>query len=111
MGIHFYQDPLRAFVERTMARAGLLELPPDARAETATALMVEAQRRVGLEIFSCLDAGSLKRFRILFEHGATEEEISAFLSVRIPDLKERVARVLGSFGDECAASAARSSEV
>ena len=98
---HPYIDPVRAYVESVLSHAGFDGLAPEARAEAAAALMVEAQRRVGLELLKTLDGKSLAYFQSLVDRGATDDEMTAFFDVRVPDAERRVKEALKAFGEEC----------
>lgn len=98
---HPYVDPVRAYVEALLSHAGFDGLAPEARAEATAALMAEAQRRVGLELLTALDAKSLEYFQSLVDRGAAEDELTAFFDVRAPDAAERVRTALAAFGEEC----------
>lgn len=103
----FHHDPIRAFVEATLMKAGFALLPPEERADVAAALAVEAQRRVGLELLRHLDPHSIKAFQALRRRGATEAEVRAFLDVRVPDAEDKTRAVLVAFGEECVEAAHR----
>ena len=97
----FAHDPIRAYVEALLAKAGFAYVPSEERAETVAALTAEAQRRVGLELAHAIDAHSLREFRKMAEDGAGEDEMAAFFDVRVPDAEARVRRALDAFGQEC----------
>ncbi len=97
----FAHDPIRAYVEALLAKAGFAHAPEEERAETVDALTVEAQRRVGFELMHAIDPHSLRAFRALAEEGASEDELIAFFDVRVPDAEARVRSALDRFGREC----------
>lgn len=99
-------DPVRAYVEALLAKAGFAHAPAAERAETVEALTAEAQRRVGLELMRAIDPHSLQAFRRLAAEQATEEELAAFFDVRVPDAEARVRGALEAFGRECLERAA-----
>lgn len=103
----FAHDPVRAYVEALLSKAGFAHAPEAERAETVAALTAEAQRRIGLELTEAIDPYSLKEFRAMAEVGAGEDELAAFFDVRVPDAEARVRRALDSFGRECLEHAAR----
>lgn len=88
-------------LERVLDRPELGTLAPEERAETLSLLLVEMQRRIGLELQAFLDETSERQFRLLMEREADPDEVVAFLSVRIPDYQERVERAVDAFCDEC----------
>ena len=88
-------------LEGVLERPDLANLAPDDRADTLLILLVELQRRIGLDLSRALDEHSEARFRDLMERGADSQEIAAFISVRIPDYRERVESAIESFCDEC----------
>ncbi len=94
-------DPVRAYVEALLARAGFAHAPELERAEAVTTLTAEAERRVGLELAGALDPHSLRAFRQLAADEASEEELAAFFDVRLPDAETRVRTALDAFGREC----------
>lgn len=100
-------DPVRAYVEALLAKAGFAHAPAAERAATVEALTVEAQRRVGLELMRAIDPHSLQAFRQLAAENATEEELAAFFDVRVPDAEARVRAALEAFGQECLERALR----
>lgn len=100
-------DPIRAYVEALLAKAGFAHAPAAERAETVETLTAEAQRRVGLELMQAIDPHSLQAFRQLAAEDATEEELTAFFDVRVPDAEARVRRALEAFGQECLERALR----
>lgn len=97
---HFYHDPIRGYVESMLSEAGLHGLSIDQRAECVAALAIEAQRRVGLTLMEALDDDSKEYFKALMDRLASEEEMAAFFSVRIPDFEERIKQSLADFSDE-----------
>lgn len=101
----FSHDPIRAYVEALLAKAGFAHAPAEERAEAVDALTIEAQRRVGFELMHAIDSHSLAAFRDMAADGATEDELTAFFDVRVPDARERVSRALEAFGKECLARA------
>ncbi len=100
-------DPIRAYVEALIAKAGFAHAPEEERAETVAALTAEAQRRVGFELMHAIDPLSLETFRTLAAEGASEDELTAFFDIRVPDAEERVRTALERFGGECLDRAAR----
>lgn len=100
-GAYFYQDSLRSAIESILARSGFRELPPEEHVETVDALIVEVQRRIGKALMDVTDEHSLRQFRQLMERQATEEELSAFFAIHVPDYKAHVAKTLEAFGEEC----------
>lgn len=103
----FAHDPVRAYVEALLVRAGFAHLPDDERVEAVAALTAEAQRRIGLEIAHAIDPHSLAEFRTMAEDGAGEDEMAAFFDIRVPEADARVRRALDGFGQECLEHAAR----
>lgn len=99
--IHPYRDPVRSYVETLVIRCGFADLPVEEKVELAEALLVEARKRVGMELFARLDDASLAYFDRLASDEADEDEIEAFFSVRVPDAGKRVEAALLAFGDEC----------
>ncbi len=97
----FAHDPIRAFVEALLAKAGFAHAPEEERAETVSALTAEAQRRVGFELMQAIDPHSLQAFRDMAEAGASEDELIAFFDVRVSGAEERVRAALERFGQEC----------
>ena len=102
---HFYHDPVRGYVESLLTEVGLSGLSTEQRADCVTTLMIEAQRRVGLDMMKTLDDDSKEYFKDLMARDATEEEVAAFFNVRIPDHKKRVESSLEDFGNEFRRSA------
>ena len=100
-------DPVRAYVEALLAKAGFAHAPEAERAETIMALTAEAQRRVGLELRHAIDPHSLETFRKMAAEEASEDELAAFFDLRVPDAEARVRRALEAFGRECLERAAR----
>lgn len=100
-------DPVRAYVEALLAKAGFAHAPAEERLETVEALTAEAQRRIGLELMQVIDPHSLQAFRRLAAEDATEDELAAFFDVRVPDAEARVRRALDAFGHECLERAVR----
>lgn len=94
-------DPVRAYVEALLAKAGFAHAPAAERLETVDTLTAEAQRRIGLELMQAIDPHSLQAFRRLAAEDATEEELAAFFDVRVPDAEARVRQALDDFGYEC----------
>jgi hypothetical protein len=103
----FAHDPVRAYVEALLTKAGFGHAPEEERAETVAALTAEAQRRVGLELAHAIDPHSLAEFRKMAEDGGGEDELAAFFDVRVPDVEARVRRALDAFGRECLEQADR----
>ena len=103
----FAHDPIRAYVEALLSKAGFAHAPDEERAMTVAALTAEAQRRVGLELAHAIDPHSLREFRKMADDGAGEEEMAAFFDVRVPDAEARVRAALDAFGRECLDRAAR----
>lgn len=103
----FAHDPIRAYVEALVAKAGFAHAPAEERAETVAALTAEAQRRVGFELMHAIDPHSLDAFRRMAEEGASEDELIAFFDVRVPDAQTRVMAALDRFGRECLERASR----
>ena len=97
----FAHDPVRAYVEALLAKAGFAHAPADERAEAVATLVAEAQRRIGFELTHVIDPRSLQEFRELASGGAGEDELAAFFDVRVPDAEMRVRRALEAFGREC----------
>lgn len=97
----FAHDPIRAYVEALLAKAGFAHAPHAERAETVAALTAEAQRRIGLELSNAIDPHSLREFRKMADDGAGEDEMAAFFDVRVPDAEARVRKALDAFGREC----------
>lgn len=85
-------------------RPELGELSPSEKAETLSLLLIELQRRIGIELHGLLDKVSLRHFGILVEREAEPDEVAAFLSVRIPDYRERVEEAIEGFCTECRSS-------
>ena len=104
---HLARDPVRAFAESLVVEAGFADLEPEAKAELVTALMIEAQQRVGAELVETMDGPSLADFRQLADRDASEDEMTAFFVVRLPGFSERVQDVLNDFGAECLEAARR----
>ena len=98
---HPYRDPVRSFVETAVVACGFSDLPALERAELAEALLVEAYKRVGMELYGLLDGSSLAAFERLMDEEADDDELEAFFSVRVPDADRRVRSVLESFQEEC----------
>lgn len=96
-----HPDPVRAFVEATLDEAGFAHLPEAERAETAAALVVEARRRIGLELAKAMDPHSLEAFKEMERRGADSDEVAAFLDVRVTDAEGVVRAALAAFGEEC----------
>lgn len=96
-----HPDPVRAFVESTLDEAGFAHLPEAERAGTVAALIVEARRRIGLELVKAMDPHSLEAFKELERRGADSDEVAAFLDVRVPDAEGVVRSALSDFGEEC----------
>ena len=103
----FAHDPIRAFVEALIAKAGFAHAPEEERAETISALTAEAQRRVGFELMHAIDPHSLEAFRVMAADGASEDELAAFFDLRVPNAEARVRSALDHFGRECLDRAAR----
>lgn len=103
----FAHDPIRAYVEALIAKAGFAHAPAEERLETVAALTAEAQRRVGFELMHAIDPHSLEAFRAMAAEGATEDELIAFFDVRVPNAQERVRTALDRFGRECLERAER----
>ena len=103
----FAHDPIRAYVEALLSKAGFAHAPAAERAETVAALTAEAQRRIGLELSHAVDPHSLREFRAMAQEGAGEDEMAAFFDVRVPDAEARVRRALDAFGRECLEHAER----
>ncbi|MEK7546534.1 MAG: hypothetical protein AAB554_05735 [Patescibacteria group bacterium] len=103
----FAHDPIRAYVEALLSKAGFAHAPAEERAETVAALTAEAQRRIGLELSNAIDRHSLGEFRSMASDGAGEDEMAAFFDVRVPDAEARVRQALDAFGRECLEHAAR----
>jgi hypothetical protein len=103
----FAHDPIRAYVEALLSKAGFAHAPDPARAETVAALTAEAQRRVGLELAHAIDPHSLREFRAMAQDGAGEDEMAAFFDIRVPDAEVRVRKALDAFGRECLEHAER----
>lgn len=103
----FAHDPVRAYVDALLSKAGFAHAPMAERAETVAALTAEAQRRVGLELMQAIDPHSLEEFRRLAAEGAHEDELAAFFDVRVPDAEVRVRQALEAFGHECLDHASR----
>lgn len=97
----FAHDPIRAYVEALVARAGFAHAPEEERSEAVAALTAEAQRRVGFELMHAIDPYSLEAFRRLAQEGASEDELAAFFDIRVPDAQARVMAALDRFGHEC----------
>jgi hypothetical protein len=100
-------DPVRAYIEALLAKAGFAHAPAAERIVTVETLTAEAQRRIGLELIEAIDPHSLEAFRRLAAEDATEEELAAFFDVRVPDAEERVQKALEAFGHECLDRAVR----
>ncbi len=96
-----HQDPLRAYVESVMLEAGFRDLSPEMRADLTASLMHEAERRVGLELMRATDERTLGEFEALVHGGASDAEVAAFFSVRMPDVRDRVKVALSDFSTEC----------
>lgn len=96
-----YGDPVRAFVETVVFEAGFEYLEPLPKAELVTALLVEAHKRIGLDLMKSLDKGSLDYFRSLQKKEASDDEMASFFRVRVPDLDARLKKTLSEFGAEC----------
>ncbi len=94
-------DPVRAYVETLLAKAGFAHAGGVERAEAVETLTAEAERRIGLELMQAVDPHSLQAFRQLAAEDATEEELAAFFDVRVPDAEARVRQALEAFGREC----------
>lgn len=94
-------DPVRAYVEALLAKAGFAHAAAAERARAVVALTSEAQRRVGLELMHAIDEESLKQFREMAAEGANPDELAAFFDVRVPDAERRVHAALHAFGREC----------
>lgn len=103
----FSHDPVRAYVEALLAKAGFAHAPHDERAEAVAGLVAEAQRRIGFELMHAVDPHSLEAFRALARDGASEDELAAFFDVRVPDAEARVRQALEAFGRECLEHAGR----
>jgi len=97
----FAHDPIRAYVEALLFKAGFGHAPEEERATAVAALTAEAQRRVGLELTRAIDPHSLEQFRAMAKEGAGEDEMAAFFDVRVPDAEARVRAALDAFGKEC----------
>lgn len=97
----FAHDPIRAYVEALLSKAGFAHAPAAERAETVAALTAEAQRRIGLELAHAIDPYSLREFHAMARDGAGEDEMAAFFDVRVPDAESRVRKALEAFGREC----------
>lgn len=97
----FTHDPVRAYVEALLAKAGFAHVPAEERAEAVATLVAEAQRRIGFELTHVIDPRSLQEFRELAAAGASEDEMIAFFDVRVPDAEKRVRQALDAFGREC----------
>ena len=103
---HIYRDPVRAFVETILAEAGTAGMAPELKAEAVAALTIEAQKRIGLELAGAIDPDSLSQFQAVSGE-ATDEELTAFFALRVPDFESRVRKALADFGAECLASSER----
>ncbi len=103
----FAHDPVRAYVEALVAKAGFAHAPEEERSEAVAALTAEAQRRIGFELMHAVDPHSLETFREMAEDGANEDELIAFFDVRVPDARSRVTDALERFGRECLERASR----
>lgn len=101
MSLHTRLQAAKLRLEAVLNQASLHDLSPSERAETLSLLLIELQRRIGLNLLPCLDSDSEKHFRHLMERKADSDELSAFFSVRIPDYRERVEAVTESFCVEC----------
>lgn len=94
----------RTRLETVLERPDLAHLAPEDRAETLLLLIIELQRRIGLDLSASLDEASEAMFENLMEREADSQEIAAFFSVRIPDYRERVDSTIEAFCEECRTS-------
>lgn len=101
MSLHSRLQTVTHRLEAVLDRANLHDLTPTERAETLSLLLIELQRRIGLNLLPHLDEDSEKHFKSLVERKAGSDELTAFFSIRIPDYQERVERIIESFCEEC----------
>lgn len=101
MSLHSRLHSAKLRLEAVLDQAHLHDLSPTERAETLSLLLIELQRRIGLNLLPQLDGDAEKHFTHLIERKASSDELSAFFSVRIPDYRERVERITESFCEEC----------
>lgn len=104
MSPHARLHTAKVRLEAALDRPILDRLSPEERAETLSLLLIELQRRIGLDLMKTLDDASKRKFGLLMEREADSDELTAFFSVRIPDYRERVERAVESFCDECGES-------
>lgn len=94
------EEQLDPFVEELLKKANLASLPPTYKKEYKRRLIYEIQRRVGIVILNELKEEDLKELETLFEGNPKVEEIVAFLSSRLANLKEIIKRSLNEFAEE-----------
>lgn len=100
------KEPMQAYVDTLMERAGFASLPADLRQEYSDKIVIEANRRVGLTLLPLLNETSLKAFqKLMASSDATPAEAMTFFEKNIPDFQSKVQLALEEFAGEFLASA------
>jgi len=102
---HMPQDPMKLFIDKLMAEAGLDNLPEDYRQEYENKLRQQVDQRIGLIAMGALDEQGMKDFEKLADSRPDSQALKDFFAKKIPNFGEKVRIGLAEFAQEFIAAA------
>lgn len=93
-------QPLSAFVEELLVKAGMVTLPEDFRQQYILKLVSQVEERIGLKALAELDEEELAEFERMMQPPKPPAEVLAFFRLHIRDFPEKMQAVLDEFTAE-----------
>ena len=94
------QDPMKLFIDKLMAEAGLDNLPEDYRQEYENKLRQQVDHRIGLIAMGALDEQGMKDFEKLADSRPDSQALKDFFAKKITNFGEKVRIGLAEFAQE-----------
>lgn len=94
------QQPLSAFVDALLVKAGMITLPDDFRQQYVQRLVSQIEERIGLKALAELDEEELAEFERMMQPPKPPAEVLAFFRQHIRDFPVKMQAVLDEFSQE-----------
>lgn len=94
------EDPMQAYVDDLLQKAGLDKMPADFKVDYQEKLLVEVQRRLGVVAMKELSGEAIAKFAKLVEKQADFDEVRKFLADNIENYEEKIDKALQELAAE-----------